>query len=54
MLVKELTTDYLPPGNHVMTWSGRNEMGHAVASGAYFVRLMTCGKTLTQRLMLVR
>jgi flagellar hook assembly protein FlgD len=39
--------------NHV-AWDGRDEAGHAVAAGAYFVRLEAFGRTLTTRMVWMR
>ena len=43
-----------PAGRHVFEWDGRNEAGHAVATGTYFIRLRTHGETYHKRVTLLR
>jgi hypothetical protein len=42
------------PGEHVVTWDGRDRSGQPVPSGVYVYRLQTDGRMQTQKLMLVR
>jgi flagellar hook assembly protein FlgD len=37
--VRSLLDDVLDPGDHAVTWDGRDDLSHRVASGTYFVRL---------------
>lgn len=53
-LVRALVNGWQPAGAQERVWNGRDERGHAVASGAYFVRLEHGDRTLSQRVMLVR
>jgi hypothetical protein len=53
-LVRTLVDAWRPAGPHEQAWNGRDDAGHGVASGAYFVRLETGARTLSQRVMLVR
>ena len=41
-------------GEYGVRWDGRDDAGNPVASGLYFLRLSTGGRTLTQRLVNVR
>ncbi|MBA7654593.1 hypothetical protein ES703_62475 [subsurface metagenome] len=38
-LIKTLVEDYRGPGEHSITWYGRNNKGNQVPSGVYFARL---------------
>jgi flagellar hook assembly protein FlgD len=38
-LVRNVTRETLPRGEHRISWDGRNEHGDRVAGGVYFVRL---------------
>ncbi|HEX5133397.1 MAG TPA: FlgD immunoglobulin-like domain containing protein [Candidatus Krumholzibacteria bacterium] len=53
-LVATLVDTTLPAGAHRAQWNGTNAVGHAVASGAYFARLETDGRTETGKLLLVK
>jgi hypothetical protein len=53
-LVATLVDRHHTPGNHQVSWSGRDTGGTPVASGAYFVRLETQTGNLTRKLVLVR
>ena len=41
-------------GSHVEVWDGRDDQGMPLASGVYFARLEVAGRTLVQRLALIR
>ena len=43
-----------PAGRHAVVWSGRDDSGRAVASGAYISRLRADGEVSTGRLLLLR
>jgi hypothetical protein len=44
-LVRVLSEGPRPAGTHSVIWDGRDEQGHQVESGLYFVRLIAGGKT---------
>ncbi|NNF07230.1 MAG: T9SS type A sorting domain-containing protein [Candidatus Eisenbacteria bacterium] len=53
-LVNTLSSNQvLAAGEHAMSWSGRNERGHRVASGIYFIRLRSQDAQLVQRVMVL-
>ncbi len=41
-------------GKHLAVWTGSDDAGRSVASGAYLLRLSSDGKTATQRIMLLK
>jgi len=41
-------------GSHAGVWDGRNDNGHAVASGVYWYRLEAAGKTLSRKMVLLK
>ncbi len=54
-LVKSLVREVLPAGEHSVRWNGRDALGRPVASGVYFVRLLTPeGQALSRKLLLAR
>jgi hypothetical protein len=52
--VRTLVDASLPPGRHSALWDGRNDGGAPCASGLYFVAFTAEGRTLQQRLAIVR
>jgi hypothetical protein len=52
--VRRLSGGYLGAGVHDLTWDGRNQEGHAVASGIYLIRVSTAEGTATERCMIIR
>jgi len=52
--VATLTDGSWPSGNHDIIWEGRDDLGRAVPSGTYFMRLMTVDGTRSRKMMLVR
>ena len=52
--VATLVDGDLPAGPHSVTWGGRNEAGQPVASGTYLYQLEAEGRTLTQRMTVVK
>jgi hypothetical protein len=52
--VRNLVSGTVPAGQHQITWDGRNERGHKVASGVYFCHLETSGRAETRRMVLLR
>jgi len=53
-LVKTLSEGPIKTGNHEITWRGDNDAGRCVASGIYFMKLNTPGKTICKKLVLLR
>jgi len=43
-----------PPGQHTLSWDGRDEAGRDVASGAYIYRLQSAGGNVQRKLLLLR
>jgi len=52
--VRTLLNDRLKAGEHELTWNGKDESGSTVASGIYFTRLSTNGKTFTRKMMILK
>ena len=52
--VRVLADQDLPAGQHLLLWDGRNEGGHAAATGVYFCRLHTADQFFSQRLLLLK
>jgi hypothetical protein len=44
----------LDPGMHVLAWDGRDNSGARVASGVYFARLVSAGRSATMKMTLLR
>jgi carboxypeptidase T len=53
-LVRTLASGIAGPGPGSVTWNGRDDAGHRVASGLYFVRLTAGGEERRGKLMLLR
>jgi flagellar hook assembly protein FlgD len=53
-LVKTLTSSNMGSGAHEINWEGVNNTGQAVSSGVYFSRLTVCGKSLTNKMLLLK
>ena len=53
-LVRSLFDGPLEPGRHRMAWDGRSDLGVAVGSGVYFIRLRLGGEIWTEKLLLLR
>jgi hypothetical protein len=52
--VRTLATGTYGAGFHDLAWDTRDDAGHALASGLFFARLVTPGRTLTRRIALVK
>jgi flagellar hook assembly protein FlgD len=52
--VRRLFTGSLEAGPHDVTWDGRDEQGHAVAMGIYWVRIETGSEAATRKIVRVR
>jgi hypothetical protein len=54
-IVRMLTEERLPVGPHAVLWDGRDDSGHRLASGTYFVKLAVDGKVLaTEKAILIK
>ncbi|HEX7077373.1 MAG TPA: FlgD immunoglobulin-like domain containing protein [Candidatus Eisenbacteria bacterium] len=53
-LVRTLLDSYLAAGRRSLTWDGRDDAGHGVASGAYFLRLEAGGRYLSRTVNLLK
>ena len=53
-LVRRLWQGILAGGEHQLAWDGRDERGHAVATGVYLSHLVTPGVVQARKMMLVR
>jgi choice-of-anchor B domain-containing protein len=53
-LVRSLARGWLAAGAHERVWDGRDESGHAVASGVYLYRLDAPGFEAARRMLLVK
>ena len=53
-LVKTLTNERVPAGEHIIAWDGTNGNNQAAASGIYFICLVTNGTTNIQKVVLTR
>ena len=49
-----LRGDRVAAGSHRATWDGRDEAGRQVATGVYFVKLVTAEGTRTRKVTFVR
>jgi len=52
--VSTLVSDVLDAGHHEVTWMGRDDAGRSVASGSYFYRLSSGGKTVVGKMLLMK
>ena len=53
-LVKVLTSESLPAGEHTRHWNGRDDSGHPVASGVYFYKFSANERSQTRKLILLK
>jgi len=53
-LVRTLVNEELTAGLHKLVWTGTNDNNQNVGSGVYFARFETAGKTLTQKMVLMK
>jgi flagellar hook capping protein FlgD len=53
-LIHTLLDDDLPAARHEVIWSGRNNAGARVSSGAYIYRLQADNSDLTRRMVLIK
>ncbi|MBK9333345.1 MAG: DUF4331 family protein [Ignavibacteria bacterium] len=52
--VRSLVNEKLTAGEKVVVWDGRNNSGEAVASGTYFVKLVTSSGVDSKKMMLLK
>jgi beta-glucanase (GH16 family) len=52
--VRTLLNDARGEGEHSITWDGRDDSGHAAASGVYFTRVETGSQTAVKRMLLLK
>jgi hypothetical protein len=52
--IRSLVAPDAGAGAHRLTWDGRDDAGHAVASGTYFVKLESNGSTASRRVLVLR
>lgn len=52
--IATLVSDEMAAGSHQVLWSGRDDRGQQVASGAYFYRLQAGAQVETRRMILVK
>lgn len=53
-LVRVLTDEVLPAGEHSVAWDGRTDSGERAASGMYFYRLSRAGEQITRKMALIK
>jgi len=52
--VRTLVDEYMPAGNHTITWDGRSEDGSTAASGIYFYRIQANDFVDTRKMTLLK
>ena len=52
--VRALDTGFIQSGKNAVIWDGRNDAGHAVGNGAYFVALQTATGRDTAKILLLK
>ncbi len=53
-VVKKLVSGTLERGEHSVTWNGTNDFSNSVISGVYLIRLDADGKSLTNKMILLK
>jgi hypothetical protein len=53
-LVAVLVSRQMTPGNHRLTWDGRNRSGEPVSSGVYFIRMQANTFVDTKKILLLK
>jgi len=53
-LIKSLVNDKMEAGFHSIKWNGRDENGKQASSGVYFYRLTSGGKSLTNKMLMLK
>ena len=52
--IRSFDNKYQQPGNHTITWDGRNDAGISVSSGTYFCRIHFNNNFLTKKMLLIK
>ena len=52
--VRCLLSEYLDADEYMIPWNGLNDSGNAVASGVYFARLKSDGRTFVRKMLLLK
>jgi hypothetical protein len=52
--VKSLVDGRQDPGAHALTWDGKDDAGSALPAGRYFCRMVAGGRTLDQKLVILK
>ena len=52
--VATLASGAMEPGRYDVAWEGRDDAGLPVAGGLYFYQLVTDGKTLTKKMVMLK
>lgn len=52
--IQTLVNEQQSPGRYSVTWDGRNDFGRSVSSGIYLYRLTQNGRSMTNRMMLLK
>jgi len=52
--VAELVSNWREPGEHSVIWDGRDDGGQPVASGIYFCKLTSNGRSEVKRIMMLK
>ena len=52
--ITDIPINHLRPGHHTLVWQGRNQLGHSVGTGIYFVRLQTENTRSVQKLIYLK
>ncbi len=52
--IRTLVRETMDAGRHEVTWMGRDDNGHSVASGAYFYRLSSGGQDVVGKMLLMK
>ncbi|MDP6670071.1 MAG: proprotein convertase P-domain-containing protein, partial [Candidatus Krumholzibacteria bacterium] len=52
--VRTLASGLWQTGKHELVWTGRDDRGNTVSSGLYFYRLTSDGKSLTEKMLLMK
>jgi flagellar hook assembly protein FlgD len=52
--VKTLVDAEMEPGQHKVTWNGKNERGEAVSSGIYLYTLKAADQTFTRKMTILK
>ena len=53
-LVKTLVNDFKDAGSYHLIWNGQDQNNRTVASGVYYSRIETNGKSLTHKMLLLK